>query len=89
VRSDAFLPFILEELDKGGIPDKDVFIVLGNGAHRDQTPQEMKLIVGKEVYNRIKIYNHHCKDKDELTYLGKTTYDTPMELNKRIVEADR
>jgi len=89
VRSDAFLPFILEELNKGGIPDKDIFIVLGNGAHRDQNVEEMGLIVGKEAYSKVRVYNHHCKDKDELTYLGKTTYGTPVELNKRIVEADR
>lgn len=89
VRSNVFLPFILEELNKGGISDKDIFIVLGNGAHRDQTPEEMKLIVGKEVYSRIRVYNHHCKNKNEFTYLGKTTYGTPVWLNRLVVEADR
>lgn len=89
VRSDVFLPFILEELNKGGISDKDMFIVLGNGAHREQTPEEMKLIVGKEVYSRIKVYNHHCKNKDELTCLGRTIYGTSVWLNRLVVEADR
>jgi len=89
VRSNVFLPFILKELNKGGIPDKDMFIVLGNGVHRDQTPEEIKLIVGKEVYSRIRVYNHHCKNKNEFTYLGKTTYGTPVWLNRLVVEADR
>jgi len=89
VRSNVFLPFILAELNNGEIPDKDIFIVLGNGAHRDQTPEEMKLILGKEVYSRVRVHNHHCKNKDELTYLGRTTYSTPVWLNRRVVEADR
>ncbi len=89
VRSDIFLPHLLKELNKGGVKDKDIFIILSNGAHRDQTPEEIKLIVGKEVYNRVKVYNHHCQNKEEMTYLGKTSYNTPIWINKKVVGADK
>lgn len=89
VRSNIFLPYLLKELNKGGVKDEDIFIILSNGAHRDQTPEETKLIVGRKIYKRVKVYNHHCQNKEEMVYLGKTSYNTPIWINKKVVEADR
>lgn len=91
VRHHIFMPFVLKELRCGGVKEEDIFAICANGDHRDHTEEEFKKILGSEVYEFLKgrIYNHHARNKEELIYLGRTSYGTPVELNKRILEADR
>jgi len=79
------LPEVLNELNRGGVPDKDIIIVFALGSHRKHTEEEKRNLVGKEVYERIK-----CIDSDEsdCVYLGKTSYGTPVEIFRPVVEAD-
>lgn len=88
-RSDVFLPVLIEELKEAGIIENDMFIVFTTGTHRALEPAEMVEMVGKDVADRIRMYNHDCHKQDELVYLGTTRRGTPVLLNKRVHEADR
>jgi len=91
VRLHVFMPLILEELERGGVKLKDVYAICGNGDHRDETEEEFKKLLGEESYEKLKgrIYNHHARNDDENVYLGETTLGTPVEINKKVLKADK
>lgn len=89
VRHDILLPVILGELNRGGIADRDIVIISATGDHREQSADEHKLLVGEEVYSRIKVIDHRARNRDELVFLGKTAYGTPVSINKTVCGADR
>ncbi len=84
--SKVVLPPILEELKSAGVKDEDIIIVFALGSHRKHTEEEMKYLVGEEVYNRIK-----CIDLDvnDCIPLGVTSSGTPVNIFRPVVEADR
>ena len=89
VRHHLFIPRIIDALNRGGIPDRDIFIVFATGDHRAQTPAEHCLLAGEEACRRLRVYDHDARNKDELSFLGTTGYGTPVSINRRVVEADR
>ena len=91
VRHHVFMPLILKELERGGVNLEDVCAVCGNGDHRDQTEEEFKQLLGEEAYEKLKgrIYNHHARIDEENIHLGETTQGTPVEINKKVLDADK
>jgi nickel-dependent lactate racemase len=83
--SDRFLPYVLQELVDAGIPDKDIFIVVGLGLHRKMTEDEIDRLVSPQVHGRIQVLNH---DLDDVVRLGVTSRGTPVEFFRPLVEAD-
>jgi nickel-dependent lactate racemase len=83
----VYLPILVEEIKKAGVRDEDIFFLSGTGTHRSQTPEEFKILLGEELYKRHKIYNHESRTA-EMVDLGKTSYGTPIKLNKMAVDAD-
>ncbi|MCD6420031.1 MAG: nickel-dependent lactate racemase [Synergistetes bacterium] len=91
VRHHIFMPFILEELKAAGVKDENMCAICGNGDHRDNTEEEFKLLLGEKPYSFLKgrIYNHHARSEEENVHLGETTFGTPVEINRHILEADK
>lgn len=89
IKNHLYLPTVLNVLNEAGVPDGNIQIIIAVGAHRKNTEQEIKQLVGEEVYQRVKIANHDCEDEANLTYMGKTSAGTPVYLNKTAVEADK
>ena len=89
IRTNEFLPAVIDELNLAGVPDEDIFIVVAQGTHRAHTHEEDIAVCSKEVVDRVKIYQHFSKDEENLVYVGTTTYGTPAYIDKRIMEADK
>jgi Uncharacterized conserved protein len=87
-KTDKFLCKIIEELNAGGIDDKDITIISALGSHRTQTVEEHEKLIGKDLAKRFDVIDHDCFDKENLTYLGETTYGTPVIVNKKAVDCD-
>ncbi|KAF0121525.1 MAG: hypothetical protein FD151_1191 [bacterium] len=87
--SEIYLPVLIDRLNRIGVADKDIAIVFALGIHRQQLPQEHRMIVGDEVYKRIKVYDHNAFDSKNLVPLGKTDRGTRVEVNRLVAEADR
>jgi nickel-dependent lactate racemase len=87
-RYQVMAPVILQELNEAGIPDKDITIISATGAHRAQTAEEHEKLVGAEIYRRIKMLDHDCRDAG-LVSLGTTSRGTPVLVNRLVYEADR
>ncbi len=80
------IPPILDELNKGGISDKNIKVIIARGQHRKMTEEEVKEKVGEEVFKRVKISQH---DPDNnLFYLGKSKRGNELWMNKDVVQAD-
>lgn len=87
-RTDLYLPYLVEELNKGGVKDEDILFLSATGTHRKQTDEEHRLLLGESLAKRFKIVDHDCSDKDNLRYVGKTTFGTPVWLNKQALECE-
>lgn len=80
------IPPILNELNKGGISDKNIKVIIARGQHRKMTEEEVKEKVGEEVLKRVKISQH---DPDNhLFYLGKSKRGNELWVNKDVVQAE-
>ena len=69
IRTPEFLKYVIDEINLGGVPDEDICIVIAQGTHRAQTREEDIAVCGKEVADRIKIYQHDCLAED-LVHVG-------------------
>lgn len=86
--SEIYLPILVDELNEIGIPDGDIEIIIALGIHRQQSEEEHRKILGS-LYGRIAVYDHECDDPDELVDLGLTDSGISVQVNRRVVQADR
>jgi lactate racemase len=82
-----FLNALLQRLNRAGIDDKQIRIIVALGVHRKQTEEELIELVGKDIYKRIYVMNHSSLPED-CVHLGVTRLGTPIEINKHVVDAD-
>lgn len=81
-----FLPIIVEELNKGGIPDEGIKIIMAIGCHRPLMKADQEKKLGKKMANRFPVYNNH--PYENLVDLGTTARGTPVKINRFFVESD-
>lgn len=84
----AFMPILVDELNKLGIRDEDMKIVFALGTHRAMTHEEMVEQVSDGVANRLKMYNSDCNKPEDFNYFGATSFGTPVLINKLICDVD-
>ncbi len=78
----------MDELNKAGIPDKDITVLIALGTHRYMSQEEIRDCFGKEVTRRVKILNHERKDKANLINVGSTPSGISIGVNKITYKAD-
>jgi nickel-dependent lactate racemase len=88
-RTDMLLPPIVNTLNAAGIPDRDIFVVFALGIHRLQTDDERRLIVGEEMFRRLRMFDHVSTDEQSLVEIGTTSFGNRVEINREVWEADR
>ncbi|MGE5554356.1 MAG: nickel-dependent lactate racemase [Betaproteobacteria bacterium] len=85
VPSRTFLPALLDELAAAGLADHQIRVVIATGLHRAHTPDEKRALVGEAVADRVEVQDHSPAD---CVSLGTTPGGLPVEVNRRVVEAD-
>ena len=82
----AVMPALLDELYAGGIAPQDITLVFALGSHRKHTEEEKKHLAGERAYGEIA-----CVDLDvsDCVHLGVTSRGTPVDIDRRVAEADR
>lgn len=85
VPNHVFLPPLLEVLNRCGVADEQVIIIVGTGMHRRSTPEEHERLVGPEVLRRVEVIDHDARDDAGLVAISQ---DPPVYLNRRFAEAD-
>lgn len=86
--SEIYLPILVERLNRIGVPDNKITIVIALGIHRKQTEAEHRKILGP-LFGRIRVCDHECDDPGKLVTLGTTSQGLPVEINRQVAEADR
>lgn len=87
-RMNVYLPYIVVELNKSGVMDKDITFLCATGSHRPQTEKEHGLLLGEKLAGRFKVTDHDCKDLKSMTMLGTTSFGTPVIINSKALESD-
>ncbi|MDP4144865.1 MAG: nickel-dependent lactate racemase [Bacillota bacterium] len=87
-KTHKYLSKIVDELIAGGIQDSDIVFLSALGTHRPQTKEEHATLLGEDLKDRFTVIDHDCHDKSNLVYVGKTTYGTPVSINKLSLECD-
>ena len=86
--SELYLPLLVDRLNSAGIMDNDIEILIALGIHRKQTDLDHRKIIGS-LYGRIRVVDHDCDTPDGFVRIGKTAGGIDVEVNRRVVEADR
>lgn len=80
---------VLKKLLDGGIPKERILILVANGTHRALTEAELREMLDSRVFEAgIVVRNHDCRDKNNLSYLGRTRRGSEIFLNRFYCEAD-
>jgi lactate racemase len=88
VQSRRWLPLVVRALNRAGIGNRDITVIIANGTHGMPGYEGIRAIVGDDFPPDIPIVNHDARDPSMLRYLGKTPYGTPVWVNRHAVEAD-
>ena len=79
------LPSVLDELYAGGCRPEDITVVIALGSHRNNTEEEHRRLVGDRCYNEVTVVD---SSREDLVHLGTTKSGTPVDYDRRVVEAD-
>ena len=86
--SQFFLPFIVAELETGGVSVDQVSIVFATGTHEAMTRQDIMQVIGAGLAGKVRAYGHDCRNEDGLVDIGTTSYGNRILANKSVMEAD-
>jgi len=88
VPNPVILPPLLAELEAAGIPREKILILVATGLHRPNLGDELAEMVGREVFERYRIENHHGEEPAEHVHLGQSPRGVPIWIDRRYAEAD-
>ncbi len=90
-RADLVLPVLIDGLKRAGANESDLSILFSTGTHRGPTDEEQREILGRDVYGLMqgRIHVHDAHDAGNHVHVGITGRGTPVEINRRVHEADR
>ncbi len=86
------IPLIIKELYAAGVEKKDILLICSNGLHRKNTVEEIKGVLGEELFSEFypshQIINHDSEDYEHLVDLGVTEKGDPVLMNKYVYDSD-
>lgn len=85
-RAYEIVPFILDELKRGGISDDHIRFVDALGCHGADDRQDFVKKLGEDVVERFPVYNHN--PFHNLTEVGETSKGTPVQINAEVMGCD-
>lgn len=86
--SSVFMPVLVKELNRLGVPDNNMKVVFALGTHRAMTEEEMRRELGGDVYDRLECFNSISTIDDDFEYFGTTSRGTPVKINKHLCSVD-
>jgi lactate racemase len=81
-------PLIVARLNRHGLADEKISVLVGGGTHRAPTQTETRSILGPDLPRQIAVYAHDANDAASHVEMGVTSRGTPVLLNRRLVESD-
>jgi nickel-dependent lactate racemase len=81
---DCILPPLLAEIESK-IPKENITIIVALGLHTPLTREEIVIKLGKNIVSNYKVLNH---DPEDTVNIGTTSRSIPVEVSRRVMEAD-
>ena len=78
------LPPLISRLNKQGVRNKNIEILIGTGLHREPARKELKSNLGN-IIKRVKVSSHSYNN---VFYLGRSKRRIPIYLDKKLKQAD-
>lgn len=85
---EILVPVLLDEMNKAGVRDDQVTVLVALGTHRPMTDAEIRLHFGDSVVERVRVVNNPWQDPAEMVDLGFTNNGTPVSVSRMALEAD-
>lgn len=85
-KASEIAPFVIKELLIGGVKDDNIQFICALGSHGPLTAYDFAKKLGEDIIARFNVYNHNVYEN--CTYIGRTTFATPVSLNNEFVNAD-
>lgn len=86
--SHLMIPLLLEELNRAGVRDEQVSVLIALGTHRPMTEAEIEAHFTPAVTRRVRVFNSPWQDEAQLADLGVTPAGTPIRVARLACEAD-
>lgn len=87
-QSRRWLPLLVRCLNRAGVRERDVTVIVANGTHAPPTHAQLGQILGEDLPPGVRVVNHDARDPSQLRYLGHTPFGTPLWINRHALEAD-
>lgn len=84
--SKYIVPHVVREIIRGGVQAENITVVFALGSHRSHTQEEMRYLVGDEVFDYVACID---SNPDDFVHLGMTEAGTPVDIFSIVVNADR
>lgn len=81
-------PRLISELEKAGIKQTGMKILVALGTHRPMTEEEMTRKFGRDISKQYPILNHQWWNSSQLINLGETEKGTPIFVNQLVKDVD-
>ena len=86
------IPILIEECLKAGVHREDIKLICSNGLHRKNSDEEIRILLGNEVYQQFKptrqIVNHDSEDWENLVDLGYDELGDRVIMNREVFDSD-
>ena len=86
-RPAQIMSVLVPMLEKIGVKDENMLIVSATGNHKTQNHEEHSLIVGQDIYDRIKMVDHNCDENLQL--VGTSFRGNEIWVNKTVMSYDK
>ena len=84
---EIILKAVLEDLEKAGVPDGNISVVIALGTHRGLTREELKGTFGTGLLGRYRFINHDCRGPD-LVAAGRLRSGRTVKINRAVHQAE-
>ena len=81
------LPPLLQTLEEGGIPRREITILIATGMHRPNEGEELRSMLGRSIVECYRIVNHFCRRPQEYRQVDEID-GAPIEVNRHYLDAD-
>lgn len=86
------IPLLIDECLAAGVRKQDIRLICAIGLHRKNTTEEIRAILGDEIFRefmpRNQIVNHDAEDRENLVDLGYDASGNRVIMNREIFESD-
>jgi lactate racemase len=88
VRARLWMPMIISYLNRAGVRNRDMKVIVADGTHHAPSFAGLEQILGDGFPSDVKVILHDARDPSQLRYLGKTEFSTPVWVNRHALAAD-